>query len=86
MKVVVGHICQNIGWHNVSQTSLGILVDVLQKYMIELSKCTTSYANAAGRTESNTEDVFLAFRDFGLTERELLDYMLNVDSLPFPKK
>ncbi|XP_003747052.1 transcription initiation factor TFIID subunit 3 [Galendromus occidentalis] len=86
LKVAVGHICQNIGWHNVSQTSLGILVDVLQKYMIELSKCTTSYANAAGRTESNTEDVFLAFRDFGLTERELLDYMLNVDSLPFPKK
>ncbi|OQR73992.1 hypothetical protein BIW11_09380 [Tropilaelaps mercedesae] len=56
------------------------------RYLIELGKCAHAFTNGAGRTETNTEDVFLAFNEFGITESELLDYLLNVDSLPFPTK
>ncbi|XP_022708563.1 transcription initiation factor TFIID subunit 3-like isoform X1 [Varroa jacobsoni] len=83
---VVGHICLNVGWNNIQQSSLSILVDILQRYLIELGKCAHAFTNGAGRTETNTEDVFLAFSDFGITESDLLDYLLNVDSLPFPSK
>lgn len=59
---------------------------LIGRYLIELGKCAHAFTNGAGRTETNTEDVFLAFSDFGITESDLLDYLLNVDSLPFPSK
>lgn len=86
LKVVVGHICQNIGWNSLQQSSLNILVDLLHRYLLELCKCTHGYMNDASRTEANTDDVLLAFRDFGLKEKALLDFLLNVDTLAFPHK
>lgn len=31
LRVAVGHVCQNVGWHSLQQSSLNILVDVLQR-------------------------------------------------------
>lgn len=44
LRVVVGQICQTIGWQSVTATSLEILVDILDRYIREICKMTHDYA------------------------------------------
>lgn len=44
LKVVVAKICQTIGWHSIQTTPMEILVDILHRYLSELSKLTHNYA------------------------------------------
>ena len=44
LKVVVGHCCNNIGWHSVQASSLDLLNEVLQKYITEIGKSVHRYS------------------------------------------
>lgn len=44
LKVVVAKMCQTIGWHSINSTPLDIMVDILRRYFIELTRLTHSYA------------------------------------------
>lgn len=44
LRVVVAKICQTIGWHSINSTPLEIMVDLLRRYFIELTRLTHSYA------------------------------------------
>lgn len=43
LKVAVAQICQKIGWHAVHQSSLELIVDILDKYLKTISKTTHDY-------------------------------------------
>lgn len=44
LKVVVAKICQTIGWHSINSTPMDIMVDLLRRYFIELTRLTQAYA------------------------------------------
>lgn len=44
LKVVVAKICQTIGWHTIQTTSLEVMVDILRRYLSEITKLTASYS------------------------------------------
>ncbi|KAG8189598.1 hypothetical protein JTE90_018955 [Oedothorax gibbosus] len=82
LKVVVGQICQNIGWHAVQSSPMDILVDVLQRYIFEIAKSVHQYSTQYNRTEPNLDDLGLTFKDFGIVLQEIEEYINNVESVP----
>lgn len=82
LKVVVSQICQTIGWHSIQTTSLEVLIDVLNRYLEELSRATHLYADQFGRTRPNLDDLGLAFAEMGIELRELEEYVDFVESVP----
>lgn len=44
LKMVVGHCAQNIGWNGIQASSLDVLTEVLQKYLVEMGSLAQRYA------------------------------------------
>ncbi|XP_071629735.1 uncharacterized protein Taf3 isoform X2 [Temnothorax longispinosus] len=84
LKIVVAQICQTIGWHSINSTPLEFLVDLLQEYLLRISKLTHQYAEVLGRTEPNLDDLGLTFQYMNIDIQELAEYVKNVDSVPCP--
>ncbi|XP_076172400.1 TBP-associated factor 3 isoform X1 [Ptiloglossa arizonensis] len=84
LKMVVAQICQTIGWHSINSTPLEFMVDLMQEYILRISKLTHQYAEILGRTEANLDDLGLAFQHMNIDTQELTEYIKNVDSVPYP--
>ncbi|XP_018057154.1 PREDICTED: transcription initiation factor TFIID subunit 3 isoform X1 [Atta colombica] len=84
LKIVVAQICQTIGWHSINSTPLEFLVDLLQEYLLRISKLTHQYAEVLGRTEPNLDDLGLTFQYMNIDIQELAEYVKNVDSVQCP--
>ncbi|XP_011708270.1 PREDICTED: transcription initiation factor TFIID subunit 3 isoform X2 [Wasmannia auropunctata] len=84
LKIVVAQICQTIGWHSINSTPLEFLVDLLQEYLLRVSKLTHQYTEVLGRTEPNLDDLGLTFQYMNIDIQELAEYVKNVDSVPCP--
>ncbi|XP_012277504.1 transcription initiation factor TFIID subunit 3 isoform X2 [Orussus abietinus] len=82
LKMVVAQICQTIGWHSINSTPLEFMVDLMQEYLMRVSKLTHQYAEVLGRTEANLDDLGLAFQHMNIDIQELVEYVRNVDSIP----
>lgn len=44
LRMVVAQICQTIGWHSINSTPLEFMVDLMQEYILRISKLTHQYA------------------------------------------
>lgn len=44
LKMVIAQICQTIGWHSINTTPLEFMVDLMQEYLLRVSKLTHQYA------------------------------------------
>ena len=44
LRMVVGHSAQNIGWNGIQSSSLDLLTEVLQKYLMEMGSLAHRYA------------------------------------------
>ncbi|XP_043800787.1 transcription initiation factor TFIID subunit 3 isoform X3 [Apis laboriosa] len=84
LRMVVAQICQIIGWHSINSTPLEFMVDLMQEYILRISKLTHQYAEILGRTEANLDDLGLAFQNMNIDIQELTEYIKNVDSVPCP--
>ncbi|KAM0724336.1 Transcription initiation factor TFIID subunit 3 [Formica fusca] len=84
LKIVVAQICQMIGWHSINSTPLEFMVDLMQEYMLRISRLTHQYAEVLGRTEPNLDDLGLTFQHMNIDIQELAEYVKNVDSVPCP--
>ncbi|KAG5307161.1 TAF3 factor, partial [Acromyrmex insinuator] len=84
LKIVVAQICQTIGWHSINSTPLEFLTDLLQEYLLRISKLTHQYAEVLGRTEPNLDDLGLTFQYMNIDIQELAEYVKNVDSVQCP--
>ncbi|KAK2587163.1 hypothetical protein KPH14_002916 [Odynerus spinipes] len=82
LRMVVAQICQTIGWHSINSTPLEFMVDLMQEYILRISKLTHQYAEVLGRIEPNLDDLGLAFRHMNIDIHELAEYVKNVDSVP----
>ncbi|KAG1684638.1 Transcription initiation factor TFIID subunit 3 [Nymphon striatum] len=84
LKVIVGQVCQNIGWHAIQSTPLEVMIDILHRYLLELPRTTHRYCEQFGRTEPNLDDLGLAFQDLNISIPELIEYIHNVDLINPP--
>ncbi|XP_049805860.1 transcription initiation factor TFIID subunit 3 isoform X1 [Schistocerca nitens] len=82
LKVAVALICQTIGWNSIMSTPLEIMIDLLQRYLVELGRVTHRYAELFGHTQPNLDDLGLAFREMGINLQDMEDYIKNVESVP----
>lgn len=44
LKMVIARICQTIGWHSINTTPLEFMVDLMQEYLLRVSRLTHQYA------------------------------------------
>ncbi|GAB4856657.1 hypothetical protein Ancab_014571 [Ancistrocladus abbreviatus] len=64
-RVAVSQICQSVGFECVKESALEALSDVAVKYIFDLGKLASSYANLAGRSECNVFDIAKGLEDLG---------------------
>lgn len=66
--IAVAQICESVGLHGFQQSAGDALSDVMCKYIQDIGKTSSFYANLAGRTESNVFDIIHGFEDLGLSQ------------------
>ncbi|KDP29150.1 hypothetical protein JCGZ_16539 [Jatropha curcas] len=64
-KMAVAQICESVGFHGFKESALDALTDVAMRYLLDLGKTTSSYANLSGRTQCNFFDIVRGFEDMG---------------------
>ncbi|KAL3536245.1 hypothetical protein ACH5RR_004706 [Cinchona calisaya] len=65
-KIAVAQICESVGFESFNDSALESLSDIAVRYLCDLGKTTSSYANSAGRTECNVFDIIQGVEDLGL--------------------
>ena len=56
-KVVVGQIAETAGFQAVHESAVDVLADLMLRYIAQLGSASHSYAELAGRTDSNINDL-----------------------------
>ncbi|RWS04573.1 hypothetical protein B4U79_15937, partial [Dinothrombium tinctorium] len=85
LRLVIAQICQNIGWNGIGNQSLEILIEVCRRYIEELGKVTTAFANQYNRVEPTLDDLACAFSQLDIRLSDLEDYFNNVDPVNFAR-
>lgn len=62
---VVAQVCESLGFQSFHQSALDNLADVAVRYIREIGKTASSYANLANRTQCNVFDVIQGLEDLG---------------------
>lgn len=64
-KTAVAQICESVGFEGFKDSALDALADIAIRYLCDLGKSSSSYANLAGRTQCNFFDIVLGLEDLG---------------------
>ncbi|XP_075158993.1 TBP-associated factor 3 [Haematobia irritans] len=83
LRVAVAQICQTIGYNATQSAPLELLQDVLDKFMKEFTRDLRRQVEHYNRTEANLDDVTLTLNSINVNVSELLDYVNNVEPVPF---
>nr|GMD86822.1 transcription initiation factor tfiid subunit 8 [Ipomoea batatas] len=63
LRIAVAQICESVGFERFNESALDSFADIAIKYLFDLGKTGTSYANLAGRSECNVFDIVRALED-----------------------
>lgn len=74
-RVVASQIAEATGFDACQDSAVEILGDLLLRYLATVCTSSHSYAELAGRTQSNLSDVLLALEDLGVTPEDLHHHM-----------
>lgn len=84
MRKAIGLISQEIGWNGITEPVVDVLIDLTAQYLKQLAKQSKKYTDHYGRTQTNEDDVALAFEDVNISIPELEEYVQNFDPVPIP--
>lgn len=84
LTISVAQICNNIGWHSITDSSMKIMSDILHHYISDLSKTSKKYAEHAYNDVPDIEDVEKAFRQKSISLIELRRYVKSTGPVKFP--
>ncbi|CAI6368815.1 unnamed protein product [Macrosiphum euphorbiae] len=84
LTISVAQICNNIGWHSITDSSMKIMTDILHHYIRDLSKTSKKYAEHAYSDVPDIEDVEKAFRQKSVSLVELRRYVKSTGPVKFP--
>ncbi len=74
-RVVASQIAEATGFDACQDSAVEILGDLLLRYLSTVCFGSHSYAELAGRSQSNLSDVLLALEDLGVTPEDLHQHM-----------
>lgn len=74
-RVVASQVAEATGFDACQDSAIEILGDLLLRYLTTVSAGCHSYAELAGRSQSNLSDVLLALEDLGVTPEDLHQHM-----------
>ncbi|EDW83592.2 uncharacterized protein Dwil_GK13694 [Drosophila willistoni] len=83
MRIIIAQIAQNIGYSSTQNAPLELLQDILQKFMQEFAHDLHSQMEHANRIEPTLKDARLTLKSLNINVHELLDYIGNVEPVPF---
>ncbi|XP_022161713.1 transcription initiation factor TFIID subunit 3-like [Myzus persicae] len=84
LTISVAQICNNIGWHSITDSSMKIMTDILHHYISDLSITSKKYAEHAYNNVPDIEDVEKAFRQKSVSLNELRRYIKSTGPVKFP--
>lgn len=64
-KISVAQVCERVGFESFNESALQALSDIAVRYLSDLGKTASFYANLAGRSECNVFDVIQGLEDLG---------------------
>ncbi|KAJ6381742.1 hypothetical protein OIU77_030419 [Salix suchowensis] len=62
-RMAVAQICESVGFHGFKESALDSLNDITIRYLCDLGKIASFYANLSGRTQCNLFDIVRSFED-----------------------
>ncbi|XP_032588950.1 uncharacterized protein LOC6585799 isoform X2 [Drosophila mojavensis] len=86
LGVVIAQIAQTIGYNRTQSVPLELLEDILLRFIQELARDLHSQAEHANRIEPNLKDAVLSLKNVNINVPELLDYIGNVEPIPFVRE
>jgi len=95
LRVVVAELCQAVGFDSAHESSLDVLVDILQRFLVSTGKISQSYAENCQNTNVHLNDVMQCFSQIRFPVNSLSEYMQQmevvklkqtVSKFPIPKK
>lgn len=84
LTISVAQICENIGWHSISDSSMKIITDILHHYISDLSITSKKYAEHAYGVVPVIEDVEKAFHQKSISLTALRRYLKHTGPVKFP--
>lgn len=84
LGISVAQICENIGWHSITDSSIKIMTDILHHYINDLSITSKKYAEHANCDVPDIVDVEKAFRQKSISLTELRRYIKSTGPVKFP--
>ncbi|KAJ4849216.1 hypothetical protein Tsubulata_038963 [Turnera subulata] len=67
-RMAVAQVCESVGFHGFKESALDALADVAIRYLRDLGKASSFYANLSGRTQCNLFDIVNGFEDIFATQ------------------
>lgn len=84
LRISVAQICDNIGWHSITDSSMQIMTDILHHYISDLAITSKKYAEHAYSNVPDIEDVEKALRQKSVSLAELRQYIKSTGPVKFP--
>lgn len=84
LRISVAQICDNIGWHSITDSSMQIMTDILHRYISDLAISSKKYAEHAYSNVPDIEDVEKALRQKSVSLSELRSYVKSTGPVKFP--
>jgi hypothetical protein len=82
IRMAIGKIADNIGWHTIGSETLNILTEVTGQYINSMGRNCMRFANMSGRTQVTLPDVGLAFNQLHFNLTGLQEYISCVHPHP----
>uniref|UniRef100_A0A383W5E7 Transcription initiation factor TFIID subunit 8 n=1 Tax=Tetradesmus obliquus TaxID=3088 RepID=A0A383W5E7_TETOB len=83
-RVIAAQIAEASGFEACQESAIEILADLLLRYLTTVCSSSHSYAELAGRSQSNLADVLLSLEELGVTADDLHQHLeLQKTDVPF---
>jgi len=82
---VVAQIAKEFGFERIQHSAVESLSDILQRYIEQIGHSSHLFAELAGRTESNFNDVRRSLSDAGVSLDDLYMFASVAEEIPFAK-
>ncbi|WIA22741.1 hypothetical protein OEZ86_009700 [Tetradesmus obliquus] len=83
-RVIAAQIAETSGFEACQESAIEILADLLLRYLTTVCSSSHSYAELAGRSQSNLADVLLSLEELGVTADDLHQHLeLQKTDVPF---
>lgn len=74
-RVIAAQIAEASGFEACQESAIEILADLLLRYLTTVCSSSHSYAELAGRSQSNLADVLLSLEELGVTADDLHQHL-----------